>query len=351
LYIIQKITVHILALSFNQPKLCSNPTWSENGTTFVDNNTIGGPARGFFISNDDTIFVTAYQKSQILIWSKGSVAPVRSISVNLFEYTALFITINSDIYFENGNEKGRIEKWTMASNDTIFVTKFSDNCFGMFVDVSNTLYCSLRLKNQVVKISFDEKNATEIPIAGIGSTGVAANQLNGPWGIFVDTNFYLYVADAYNYRIQLFRLGQSNGETVAGNGVPQNLTLNFPTDVVLDADGYLYIADDHNGRIIRSGHGEWQCIIGCSGSKGSAPNQLNLAYGLCFDTRGNLYIADEHNNRIQKFTLATNSCGKYNSKSTVKTLEYPLNLCLITHEKKFMFSPCLKTNLLAFYAL
>jgi hypothetical protein len=303
--------MYILALSFNQPKIESNATWCENGITFVDNNTLGGPARGFFINNDDTIFIAAHQKSQILIWSKGSVAPVRSISVNLHEYPALFVTINSDIYFENGNEKGRIEEWSMTSNKTTSVMKFSDQCFGLFVDVNNTLYCSLRLKNQVVKISLNKTSVTEITIAGTDLAGAASNQLSWPWGIFVDTDFDLYVADAGNHRIQLFRSGQLNGETVAGKGIPQNLTLNFPTHVVLDADGYLYISDAHNDRIIRSGHGEWQCIIGCSGNRGPASNQLHDAYSLRFDTRGNLYIADEFNNRIQKFTLATNSCGKY----------------------------------------
>jgi hypothetical protein len=306
---------NLYLVPYNQPKFCSNATWSENGTTFVDNNTLGGPARGFFINNNDTIFVAAYQKSQILIWSKGSVAPVRSISVNLYVYPALFATINNDIYFENGNEIGRIEKWIMTSNGTTRVMKFSDNCFGLFVDVNNTLYCSLRDKHRVVKIYLNEKNATQITIAGTNSFGTASNQLYSPWGIFVDTNFGLYVADARNHRIQLFRLGQSNGETVAGNEISQNLYLNLPTDVILDAVGYLYIADDHNGRIIRSGHGGWQCIIGCSGSKGSAPNQLQEAYSLRFDTRGNLYVADEYNNRIQKFTLETKFCGKCKGKS------------------------------------
>ena len=36
-------------------------------------------------------------------------------------------------------------------------------------------------------------------------------------GIFVDINLDLYVADYYNHRIQLFRLGELNGITVAGN--------------------------------------------------------------------------------------------------------------------------------------
>lgn len=306
--------MYILALSFNQPKLCSNATWSENGITFVDNNTLCGPARGFFIDNNDTIFVAAHRKSQILIWSNGSITPVRSISVNLFEYTPLFVTVNRDIYFGKGDEPGRIEKWTMTSNETTFVMKFSDHCYGLFVDLNNTLYCSFRYKYRVVKISLDERNATEITIAGTGSAGAASNELSEPWGIFVNTNFDLYVADGNNHRIQLFQSGQMNGTTLAGNEIPQCLTLNFPTDVVLDPDGYLYIGDAHNGRVIRSGYDRWQCVIGCSGNTDSLLNELNAAYSLHFDTRGNLYVADEYNSRIQKFTLATNSCGEYNQK-------------------------------------
>ena len=303
--------MHVLAPSFNLSNIQPNATWCENGTTFVDNSTIGGPARGFFINSDDTIFVAAHQKNQILIWSKASVSPMRTIPISLYEFTPLFVTINGDIYFENGDEKGRIDKWTTNSNNISFVTKFSDDCRGLFVNLNNNLYCSLRWKHRVVKISLNETSGTEITVAGTDSRGDTSEKLNGPWGIFVNTNCDLYVADAENNRIQLFRSGQRNGSTVAGNGVPPNLILNFPTDVVLDANSYLYISDNRNHRIIRSGHNEWQCVIGCSGTQGSASNQLQKAYSLRFDSLGNIYVADEFNNRIQKFSLATNSCGEY----------------------------------------
>jgi sugar lactone lactonase YvrE len=104
---------------------------------------------------------------------------------------------------------------------------------------------------------------------------------------------------------------------VAGNGIPKNLTLNHPTDVIFDADGYLYIADAHNNRVIRLRDGGFQCVTGCSGKRGSAPNELRTAYSIRFDSHGNLYVADEHNYRIQKFTLATTSCGKYNRKKQI----------------------------------
>jgi hypothetical protein len=304
--------MHILALSYNQPKLPSNATWCENGTTFADNTIIGGPVRGIFIKSDDTVYVAAQAKSQILIWSKDSICLTRNLTVQLAYYTSLFAAMNGDVYFENDNEEGRIDKWTLNSTSSIVVMKFSGQCRSSFVDINNTFYCSMRDRHQIVTISLDDKNATEIIVAGTGLAGGAANELNLPWGIFVDTNFDLYVADATNNRIQLFRPGELNGTTVVGNGIPNNLTLNFPTDVMLDADGYLYIADNHNGRVIRSKGVEFQCVIGCSGRRGSAPNELKDAYSIRFDSQGNLYVADEHNNRIQKFTLATGSCGKCN---------------------------------------
>jgi hypothetical protein len=220
--------------------------------------------------------------------------------------------MNDDIYFENANQKGQIDKWTMNSTSSIVVMKFSENCHGLFIDINNSLYCSMYNNHLVVKISLDDKNATEIIVAGTGLPGGKPSELNGPWGIFIDTNFDLYVADTANNRIQIFRPGELNGTTVAGNGIPNDLGLAFPTDVVLDANGYLYIGDNYHGRVIRSGYGGFQCVIGCSGSTGSAPHELLNAYSLRFDSQGNLYVADEFNNRIQKFTLASGSCGKCN---------------------------------------
>ena len=128
--------------------------------------------------------------------------------------------------------------------------------------------------------------------------------------IFVDISFNLYVADCLNNRIQLFRPGQLNGTTIAGDGASQSITLSYPADIVLDADGYLFIVDFGNNRIVRLGPNGFQCIVGCTNTGGSAADQLNGPYSLSFDSYGNLFVTDFYNNRIQKFLLATNSCGE-----------------------------------------
>jgi sugar lactone lactonase YvrE len=184
-------------------------------------------------------------------------------------------------------------------------------CTGIFVDVTNSLYCSITNLYQVIKIWLGDNSSTWTRIAGTGGCGSSASTLCNPYGIFVDVNFDLYVADQSNNRIQLFKLGQSNALTVAGNGAASTITLNHPTGVVLDADKYLFIVDSGNNRIVGSGPYGFRCIIGCTGS-GSAPNQLSSPQNMAFDSYGNIFVADFGNNRIQQFALVTNSCGKYN---------------------------------------
>jgi hypothetical protein len=304
--------LHIV--SYNQPKIRVNATWNNNGITFAKQSTIGQKPRGIFVDYSDTIYVADHTNGRILVWFKDSTNPVRELTVPLYEFTSLFVTMNGDIYFENRNKAGRIDKWPLNSVSSVFITQFKKHCYGLFIDIHNTLYCSYFDQNQVVNIPLNDSTVEIAIVAGTGSTGSASNQLNLPRGIFVDANTNLYVADSHNHRIQLFPRGQSNGITVAGKGIPNGLNLKYPTDVILDIDGFLYIADNEHNRIIRSDHTDFQCIAGCSGKNGLASNVLNHTYTLRFDSYGNLYVADEFNHLIQKFNLATTSCGKFNEK-------------------------------------
>lgn len=45
-------------------------------------------------------------------------------------------------------------------------------------------------------------------MAGNGTLGVTDYQLRNPWGIYVDLNYGLYVADYGNHRVQYFEQGR-----------------------------------------------------------------------------------------------------------------------------------------------
>jgi hypothetical protein len=297
-------------VSYNEPQFNSNATWDACGITRVSKTMIGQKPRVLFINTNDTIYVADYNNNRILIWFKGNIDPIHLLTVQLYGWTSPFVTTNGDIYFEIGNETGRIDRWMVDSNSTVVVVKFPDSCIALFIDIHNYVYCSMFEQHKVMKLPLDGSVTIPIEVAGTSTPGSGPAELNGPFGIFVDTNMDLYVADKNNHRIQVFRQSHQNGITVAGDGIPNNLRLSFPQGVTLDGNGYLYIADTFNHRIIRAGHDDFQCIAGCTGQRGSSSSELNYPCTTRFDSLGNFYVADEYNNRIQKFHLSTTSCSK-----------------------------------------
>ena len=73
-----------------------------------------------------------------------------------------------------------------------------------------------------------------------GSLGSGAGELDSPWGITVDDEGYVYVADHKNHRVQKYT---SDGDFVAQIGGPgtKRGSLSYPTDVAVDPAGDVYI--------------------------------------------------------------------------------------------------------------
>jgi len=305
--------------SYNQPKFCSNATWNPNATTIANSTLIGSQSDALFINNNNTIFAVNNNNNKILIWFEDSIYPNRTLYGNWTLSKSMFVTNNGDIYIDNGLSNQRIDKFTMNMNESIHIRSVSSNCFGIFVDISNSIYCSIDIAHRVYKKWLGDNMTTFATVAGNGISGSAANLLASPNGIFVDINFDLYVADFGNNRVQLFRLGQLDGITVAGNtSLNITITLNRPLYVLLDGNKYLFIADNENHRIIGSDVNGFRCIVGCSGSQGSASNQLSHPRTIAFDSFGNLLVMDIGNSRIQKFLFQSNSCHHFQDEITTQ---------------------------------
>ena len=100
-----------------------------NASTFANETVIGGNPHGIFIDFNNTIFLVAYNYTYTLVWSEGSIYPVRNLPALLSMYTTLFVTINGDIYFESGNAAGLINKWSTNATDSIFCNKIQWKLF------------------------------------------------------------------------------------------------------------------------------------------------------------------------------------------------------------------------------
>ncbi|CAF4060500.1 unnamed protein product, partial [Adineta steineri] len=284
------------SLSYNQPTFCSNALWFSNASTFATNSTIGTLPYGIFIDGINTVYVPNKVSNTILSWPQWSTTSTSNSYSNLSSPYSLFMSITGDIYIDNGYSYGRVDKYIFNTSDRVTVMNVNGSCYGLFIDINNNLYCSLKNLHQVVKLLLN--NGTTIPTiaAGNGSAGSLSNMLNSPQGIYVDSNLNLYIADCANNRIQFVQTGQLNGVTVVGNGSSANITLNYPTGIVLDANGYLFIVDSYNHRIVASSSTGFQCILGCSGG-GSSASQLSFPQSMAFDSYGNIYVTDRNNSR------------------------------------------------------
>lgn len=261
---------------------------------------------------NNTVYVTGLLLlSYIQVWPEGSATPTQVISGGLNLSYSIFVTLNGDIYVDNGAYNHRVDKWTRSSTNSTIAMYVNDPCFSLFIDSNENLYCSVTSLHRVIRHSLVSVPNTSVVVAGNGIAGLTANSLNIPIGIFVDMNLNLYVADYGNNRIQFFRSGQLGGTTVAINGSNGMFNLSRPTDVVLDSDGYLFIVDEANNRILGSGSTGFRCIIGCFRGNGSISNPLNYPRSLRFDSYGNLIVMGSGNSDLQKFLLASNSCGEF----------------------------------------
>lgn len=298
-------------MSYNQPKLCTDAIWSINATTLITNVTLGGSPFTVFIDGINNLYVGSQNRGSIAIRPSDNALFTRNITGNFNRSSSFFVAINGDVYIDNGLIHGRVNRWIFNSSTLVTALNVNGSCFGLFLDINNLLYCSLRDFHQVIRSvsSSDPSNSTVV--AGTGVAGPSPNMLNQPQGIYVDSNLNLYVADCGNNRVQLFSQSSSNGLTVVGNGSSQtSISLNCPTSVTLDQNGYLFVVDSNNHRIIGSNANGYQCVAGCpGGSPGSTASQLSSPQTMAFDSYGNIYVTDRNNNRLQLFSIRKTPCG------------------------------------------
>ncbi len=131
----------VLALSFNQPKFCPTAFWNHNGITFANQSIVGAFPLSVFVNANNTIYVVNQENSAILVWHEDSTNPTNSISGNFTSPNFLFVASNGDIYIDDGQRNGRVQKWIEKTDTFVTVMNVNSACFDLFVDTNNKLYC------------------------------------------------------------------------------------------------------------------------------------------------------------------------------------------------------------------
>ncbi|CAF3236743.1 unnamed protein product [Rotaria socialis] len=135
---------------------------------------------------------------------------------------------------------------------------------------------------------------------GSKEEGNDTNQLRNPFGIFVDDDQTVVVADYENHRIMQWKNGNTtNGQVVAG-GKSNETGLNqlqYPTDVLIDKEtDSLIICDRGNQQVVR-----WSRRSGTTQGKILIDNID--CWGLVMDERRYLYLSDYVKHEVKRYQL------------------------------------------------
>ncbi|CAF2565919.1 unnamed protein product [Rotaria sp. Silwood2] len=167
-----------------------------------------------------------------------------------------------------------------------------------------------------------------------------------PWGLFVDDDQTLYIAEWSNHRILEWKCGATTGRVAAGGNGQGNHSnqLNAPTDVIIDKkrdsllicdwgnkrvvqwprqngkngvtiisnfacwgltmdyDGLLYVVDPDKHEVRRYRMGESQGIVVAGGNgQGNRLDQLNGPRYVFVDQDHSVYVSDQSNHRVMKW--------------------------------------------------
>lgn len=136
------------------------------------------------------------------------------------------------------------------------------------------------------------------PLRRIGRRGAGLGEFNFPAGLAAREPHGVAVADAMNFRVQLFepdgapRLAFGEKGDAAGD-------FSLPRDVAFDSQGNLYVLDSHFENVqIFDPRGR---LLMAFGQEGGGPGEFSLPSGITIDEHDRIWIADTYNRRIQVF--------------------------------------------------
>ncbi|CAF2128179.1 unnamed protein product, partial [Rotaria magnacalcarata] len=265
-----------------------NARWKQNGLTVSGGNGQGNGINqlsnpcGLYVDDDQTVYVADQSNHRIVEWKSGATSGQVVAGVVVDQLGTVYVA---------DDENDRIMRWPKGATQGSVIV--GGNGGG---GQSNQL-------NGPEGSSFDRHvhpNArwkqNGLTVAGRNGQGYGINQLSYPWGLYVDDDQTVYVADQYNHRIVEWKSGATSGQVVAGGNEEGSgdHQLSNPRDVIVDKErDSLIISDYSNERVV-----QWPRRNETSGE--TIISNINC-WGLTMDENGSLYVADIRNDEVRRY--------------------------------------------------
>ena len=224
--------------------------------------------------------------------------------------------------YPHGGERVEVSLSLMGSSDPPVKGNVEDKKNGTYIATIIPNSCgehelSITIEGQAVKGSPCALHVRQpreyASLSGYQRTFGTSNQ---PWGVAVDDNGDVYVANrgyqcvyVFNQQGTIIRTIGTAGSYGSGDG-----QFYSPTGIAIRGD-VLYIIEESNHRVQKiSTSGKF---ISKFGSCGSGNGQLSTPRGICLDRNGRVYVSEYGNNRVSVFeadgTFAYHITGNLNN--------------------------------------
>ena len=270
---------------------------------------------GIYVDANENLYIADTYNNRLVKWDKGSSAGVvqvqqQGIPISIGTIKGVYVHADS-LYFLTTSSGSGVYRIKLGAADWANVNTWHRYFVGETVadftmDSDGWIYAPDQFDHTVRKYKGGNpyfgsgSNGSVVTVAGGSGSGSAANQLNQPWDVWLDSAGNAYITDALNYRIQKWAPGSTTGVTVAGgNGIGSNANQFISLTACADNNGNVYVADRYNSRILKFAPGVTNGVVIAGGTTGSGLNQLRDPYDIFLRGRY-LYICDWDNDRVMR---------------------------------------------------
>src|SRR5437660_852952 len=170
---------------------------------------------------------------------------------------------------------------------------------GLACDSEGNLIVVDSNNHRIQKFDKDGNFLTDWGKFGFAWKGASQGVFDNPWGVAVDKDDNIYIADTLNNRVQKYT---AEGEPLLmwGKEGAFDGAFFYCRGLAVDFTGNIYVTDEINNRVQKfDSRGNF---LAKWGREGKGPGEFNAPWGIAVDALGNVFVVDTNNHRVQKFT-------------------------------------------------